>query len=57
MSYEKSDLGRVARVIRGRHGPALKQKRDIFYLSLNSLCPRITCGQYARATFFSEQIP
>jgi len=36
MSYEKSEPGRVAPVIPGRHGPALRRKRDIYYLTLNS---------------------
>ena len=36
MSYEKSEPGRVAPVIPGRHGPALRRKHDIYYLRLNS---------------------
>jgi len=37
MSYEKSEPGRVAPVIPGRHGPALMVKRDIYYLTLNNV--------------------
>jgi hypothetical protein len=37
MSHEKSEPGRVAPVIPGRHGPALMVKRDIYYLRLNKL--------------------
>ena len=36
MSYKKSEPGRVAPVIPGRHGPALMVKRDIYYLRLIS---------------------
>jgi len=35
MSYEKSEPGRVAPVIPGRHGPALRRKPDIYYLTLS----------------------
>jgi len=35
MSHEKSEPGRVAPVIPGRHGPALMIKRDIYYQRLN----------------------
>ena len=35
MSREKSEPGRVAPVIPGRHGPALKRRCDIHYLKLN----------------------
>ena len=35
MSYEKSEPGRVAPVIPGRHGTALMGKHDIYYLVVN----------------------
>jgi hypothetical protein len=38
MSYEKSEPGRVAPVIPGRHGPALMGKLDIYYLITNNKC-------------------
>ena len=36
MSYEKSEPGRVAPVIPGRHGPALIGKHDNYYLIVNN---------------------
>jgi hypothetical protein len=36
MLREKSEPGRVAPVIPGRHGPVLRRKSDIHYLRLNS---------------------
>jgi hypothetical protein len=37
MSHEKSEPGRVAPVISGRHGPALRRRRDIHYLRFYKL--------------------
>jgi hypothetical protein len=41
MSREKSEPGRVAPVIPGRHGPALMGKRNIYYMIVYKPMPRI----------------
>jgi hypothetical protein len=41
MFHEKSEPGRVAPVIPGRHGPALMGKRDIYCMIVYKPMPRI----------------
>ena len=57
MLHKKSEPGRVAPVIPGRHGPALRRKRDIYYLTLNKLstahCPLFFYRRRWDVTFLS----
>jgi len=54
MSYEKSEPGRVAPVIPGRHGPALRRKSDIYYLTLNS---PVACDRCKKNGILQAQVP